>query len=126
MIDICFLSVFPNFHPWPLFARICYLFRPYKDDPNRAWMDIYQLMPFDKKKGRPAPAKVHQLQEDEDWTKAPEIGVYLGRISNQDVYNLGPLQEGLRASATGVVNYSKYQESRIRHFHDLLGKWVGR
>ena len=66
MIDICFLSVFPNFHPWPLFARICYLFRPYKDDPNKAWMDIYQLMPFDKKKGRPAPAKVHQLQEDED------------------------------------------------------------
>src|SRR3984957_1915692 len=125
LIDVCFLSVFPNFHPWPLFNRICSLFRPYKDDPDRSWMDVYQLMPFDKKKGRPPAAKVHVLSEDEDWTAAPEIGVYLARISNQDIFNLGPIQEGLKASARKVVNYAKYQESRIRHFHDLLGQWVG-
>ena len=55
-----YFTLFPNFHPWPLFNRICYLFRPYKDDPDRSWMDVYQLMPFDKKKGRPpAAARPH-------------------------------------------------------------------
>ncbi len=126
LIDICFMSIFPNIHPWSLFNRICYQFRPYQDDPDRSWMDVFQLMPFDKSKGRPPAAKVHVLADDEDWTAAPEINVFLARISNQDTSNMAPVQNGMKASAKKFVQYSEYQESRIRHFHELLGKWVGK
>jgi phenylpropionate dioxygenase-like ring-hydroxylating dioxygenase large terminal subunit len=124
MVDVCFSSFFPNFHPWPLFARICYVFRPYRDDPNKSWMDIYQLGLHNKTKERPPAAKVHVLKDDEDWTAAPEINPYLGRVANQDMFNLGAVQEGMKTSATKVVNYAKYQESRIRSFHDTLDKWL--
>jgi phenylpropionate dioxygenase-like ring-hydroxylating dioxygenase large terminal subunit len=126
LIDVCFMSIFPNIHPWTLFSRICYQFRPYKDDPDCSWMDIFQLMPFDKSKGRPPAAKVHILSDEEDWTQAPEINVFLGRVSNQDTANMAPVQNGMKASSSKFVQYSEYQESRIRHFHGLLEKWVGK
>ncbi|MDB5576290.1 MAG: iron-sulfur protein [Bradyrhizobium sp.] len=126
LIDICFMSIFPNIHPWTLFTRICYHFRPYKDDPDKAWMDVYQLMPFDASAERPAPAEAHFLTDEEDWTAAPEVGVFLARISNQDMFNFAPIQQGMKASATRVLRYSRYQESRIRHFHKLLDDWVGK
>lgn len=124
LIDISFMSVFPNFHPWTLFTRICYLFRPYKNDPDRSWMDIYQIMPVRKGEAPPAPAPVRLLSDEEDWTAAEDLSPYLGRIANQDAFNFGPIQQGMKASATGVLNYSSYQESRIRHFHTLLDKWM--
>jgi phenylpropionate dioxygenase-like ring-hydroxylating dioxygenase large terminal subunit len=126
LIDICFMSIFPNIHPWTLFTRICYQFRPYKDDPGRSLMDIYQLAPFDKSQGRPPAAKVQVLTDEEDWTAALGLNVQLARISNQDTFNMGPVQNGMKASMKKYVQYSQYQESRIRHFHELLGKWVGK
>lgn len=125
MVDVCFMSIFPNFHPWALFARICYHFRPYKDDPNRSWMDIYQLGLYDKSNPRPKSAKVRMLSDDESFGECEEINAYLGRIANQDAFNFGPLQEGLKTSAKGVVTYSNYQESRCRDFHEKLDKWLG-
>jgi phenylpropionate dioxygenase-like ring-hydroxylating dioxygenase large terminal subunit len=126
MVDICFMSIFPNVHPWTLFTGICYQFRPYKNDPDKSWMDVYLLRPFNKAEGRPAPAKVRFLSDDEDFTCAPEMGVYLARISNQDAFNFGPIQQGMKASARKTLRYSRYQESRIRHFHSLLEQKVGR
>lgn len=126
LVDICFMSIFPNIHPWTLFSRICYLFRPYKDDPDRCWMDIYQLVPVNEEAGRPPAAPVEVLGEDEDWTKAKGVNPFLARISNQDTYNMAPVQNGLKTTVRKCVEYSEYQESRIRHFHDLLGQWVGR
>lgn len=126
LVDICFMSIFPNVHPWTLFSRICYLFRPYKDDPNRSWMDIYQLVPVNEAEGRPPAAAVEVLTEDQDWTQAKGLNPVLARIANQDTYNMKPVQDGLKASARKVVEYSEYQESRIRHFHELLTQWVGK
>jgi phenylpropionate dioxygenase-like ring-hydroxylating dioxygenase large terminal subunit len=126
LVDICFMSIFPNIHPWTLFSRICYQFRPYKDDPDRCWMDIYQLVPVNEIDGRPAPAAVEFLTDEQDWTQAKGINAFLARISNQDVFNMKPVQDGMKTSNRTCVEYSEYQESRIRHFHDLLTKWVGR
>ena len=125
LIDTNATSVFPNFGPWSLFSRLCYLFRPYRNDPDRCYMDVYELKPFDAAKGRPAPAKVHLLGEDDDWTKATDLNAFFARVANQDLQNLAMVQEGLKSSVTGVVRYSKYQESRIRHIHYLLRKWIG-
>lgn len=125
LVDTNAVSVFPNLGPWALFSRLCYRFRPYKDDPDRSYMDVYELRPFNKAEGRPPPAKVCELTEDQDWTQASDLNTYFARVANQDLLNLGAVQEGLKSSATGVVRYSRYQESRIRHFHHLLGTWVG-
>jgi hypothetical protein len=123
MVDAFFINVFPNIHPWAAYSRILFRFRPYKDDPNRAIQDVYQLSPFVGE--RPPAARVHWLKDGEDWTQAPEIGVFLARIINQDLFNMGPAQEGLKSSVKGTATYSQYQESKIRHFHMLLDRWVG-
>jgi len=124
MADSFYINIFPNVHPWAAFSRICFRFRPYEDDPNRSIIDVYILAPF--KGERPAPAKVHWLREDEDFTKAPEIGGFLARILNQDLFNMKPGQDGMRTTQKTTLNYSRYLESKIRHFYMLLEKQLGR
>jgi hypothetical protein len=38
--------------------------------------------------------------------------------------NLPYVQDGLKASKTGLVNLSAYQEIRIRQFHQTLDKYL--
>jgi hypothetical protein len=64
------------------------------------------------------------LGPDEDWTKAPELG-FLARVFNQDTGNLFRVQEGLRAAAHSHVTLAGYQETKPRHFHALLEKFIG-
>ena len=52
------------------------------------------------------------------------FGLLLGRILNQDVFNMKPMMEGMRASFEKTVQFSNYQETKIRHFHTLLQQWV--
>ena len=122
MVDSFFMNIFPNIHPWAAYSRITFRFRPYKDDPDRSIQDVYILSPF--KGERPPAAKVRWLSDDEDWTKAPEIGGYLARIINQDLFNMQPGQDGMKSSVRGYLTFSRYQESKIRHFHSLMDKWV--
>jgi hypothetical protein len=124
LVDSFYINIFPNIHPWAAFSRICFRFRPYGDDHQRCIMDVYILAPF--KGNRPPPAEVHWLKEDEDWTKAPEIGGYLARILNQDLFNAKPGQDGLRASQRKTVSFSRYLESKIRHFYMLYEEHMGR
>ena len=117
LADSFYYSVFPNFHPWGAYNRIVYRFRPYQNDPGRCVMEVIYLAPFRGK--RPAPAPVHWLEDDEDWTQAPELG-FLARVFNQDTANLGRVQQGLRGAAHESVTFASYQETKIRHFHTLL------
>jgi len=72
---------------------------------------------------RPKPAPVHWLGDDEDWTRAPELG-FLARVFNQDTANLGRIQRGLRGAAHTHVTFGQYQETKIRHFHALLERYL--
>jgi len=123
MLDSFYYTVFPNFHPWGAYNRIVYRFRPLGNDPDHSIMEVMYLAPFSG--ARPAPAKVHWLAGDEDWTKAPELG-FLGRVFNQDTYNLGCIQRGLHAAAHSRTTLGEYQERKIRHFHDLLERYLRR
>ena len=49
----------------------------------------------------------------------------LGAVIDQDMSNMPWVHEGLCASATGRVNLARYQESRIRHFHQPLDNYLG-
>ncbi len=120
--DSFYYTLFPNFHPWGAYNRITYRFRPNGNDPNSCLMEVLYLAPFRGK--RPPPARVHRLGEDEDWTRAPELG-FLAKVFNQDTGNLFRVQEGLRAAAHSHATLASYQETKGRHFHALLDRYVG-
>jgi phenylpropionate dioxygenase-like ring-hydroxylating dioxygenase large terminal subunit len=121
LADSFYYTVFPNFHPWGAYNRIVYRFRPHRDDPDRCIMEVMYLAPFRGR--RPKPAAVHWLGEEEDWTHAPELG-FLARVFNQDTFNLPNVQRGLHAARHTHVTFARYQETKIRHFHTLLGRWL--
>ena len=74
---------------------------------------------------RPAPAPQRLLGPGEGFGDVPEFGV-LGKILDQDLSNFVRIQRGLEASAVPDVTFSRYQEVRLRHFHQVLGDYVGR
>jgi phenylpropionate dioxygenase-like ring-hydroxylating dioxygenase large terminal subunit len=122
MIDSLYFTVFPNFHPWGAYNRICYRFRPHGDDHTEAIMEVLFLSPFTGE--RPPPSPVRWLGPDEEWTTVPELGG-LARVFDQDDYNLEQVQKGLRTTVRKGVRLGVYQESKIRHFHHLYETWVG-
>ena len=121
LADSFYYSLFPNVHPWGAYNRIVYRFRPYGNDPDRCIMEVMYLQPFRGK--RPPPAPIHWLDDDEDWTCAPELG-FLSRVFNQDTGNLGRVQEGLHSAAHERVTFGQYQETKIRHMHTLLERYT--
>lgn len=124
VLDALVYNVFPNFAPWGGFnPNIIYRWRPNGNDPHSCLMEVMILMRYPKDQARPAPAAMHWLADDEPWTHAPELGA-LGDVFEQDMANLPFVQRGLRASANNRVIFARYQESRIRHFHDLMAKYL--
>jgi nitrite reductase/ring-hydroxylating ferredoxin subunit len=124
LADSFYYTLFPNLHPWGAYNRICYRFRPYQDRHDRSVMECYFLEPFDPAQGRPAPAPTRWLGVDQDWTDADELGM-LARVFNQDTFNLPKVQKGLSSLRKGIT-LATYQETKIRHFHWLLGQWLDR
>ena len=84
-------------------------------------MECILLAPFSGE--RPPPAPVHWLEPHETFTDASELGL-LGKVFNQDLFNMPKVQTGLESSKKGKVTLSNYQESKVRWFHDLLDRWV--
>jgi phenylpropionate dioxygenase-like ring-hydroxylating dioxygenase large terminal subunit len=122
LVDSFYFTLFPNLHPWSSYNRICFRFRPYGDDPGRCIQDVYLLDPYSGE--RPAASPTHVLAQHDDFTAGTEIGPYLARILNQDLYNLPRIQQGLRASQRKSVVFADYQESKIRHFYRLLNEYL--
>ncbi len=123
LVDGYYNNLFPNFHPWGAFSRIVYRFRPYGDDPDMSIMEILYLVPWPDGEPRPPAAPIHWLGADEDFTNAPEMGA-LGRVLNQDTYNLPKIQRGMKTKVDPYINLSAYAEGKVRHFHSLYDQWV--
>lgn len=116
--------VFPNFMPWAGFLTpFAYRFRPNGHDPDSCVIDIMKLDPVPADGPRPPAAKTQVIGEGETWADAAELGVF-GRVFNQDGSTFGRVQRGLRASAKRSTTLSRYQESRIRHFHATLDAYL--
>ena len=84
-------------------------------------MECYYLSPF--KGERPAPAPLHRLGEDRPWTDAAELGL-LAKVFTQDTFNLPNVQRGLLAAQFDEVVLARYQETKLRHFHQLLKRYI--
>ncbi len=119
-----FLTVFPNWHPWGAFNQINYRFRPNGDNHEECIMECMFLAPIPENGEYTPVSQIHWLSVDDDWTEAPELGM-LAKIFNQDIRNLQYVYEGQKATARKHLRLGDYNELKIRHFHDLYGKWVG-
>jgi phenylpropionate dioxygenase-like ring-hydroxylating dioxygenase large terminal subunit len=122
LVDSYYLTVFPNMHPWGGYNQITYRFRPNGDDHRSSIMDVFLLSPFNSERPRPATEK--RLSADEAWRTATEELGSLARVFDQDEFNLEAVQKGLLTARKPGLSMAVYQESKIRHFHHLLGEWV--
>jgi phenylpropionate dioxygenase-like ring-hydroxylating dioxygenase large terminal subunit len=126
VIDTSQYWVFPNWCPWSGLAQaLQYRYRPNGDDPHSCIFDVRMMYPVPPDQPRPPKAPLHVLEPGESWTNAPELAGF-GQIMDQDESNLIALQRGLRATKKTGANFSEYQESRIRHFHQLLDQHMAR
>jgi len=119
MVDNLDYTLFPNFHPWGAFNRIVYRFRPNGNDHRSSIMEAIMLAPFQGE--RPPAAKIHWLADDQPWSTA--LG-FLGKVFDQDVFNMPKVQMGLESTYKPGVTLANYQESKVRWLHHKLGEWV--
>ena len=122
MLDSIQYFLFPNFCPW--FGEglpLTYQFRPNTDSPDTCYMDVWMLI-RSPDCGAPPPApKMVKLGPDEHFE--PVIGA-MGTIFDQDDANMPNVQIGLKTwpGDPEGTTLARYQESRIRHFHQVLGR----
>lgn len=122
--DAILYSAFPNFQIWVGFhGNIVYRFLPNGDDPNSCIFDIMLLFRHPKGTKRPAAVPVHKLNPDQSFSEAEELGA-LGPVFDQDDSNMPAVQRGMLASKKGAVSLASYQESRIRHLHKTIDKYL--
>lgn len=121
LMDSIDYTLFPNFHPWGAFNRIVYRFRPNGDDHRSAIMECIFLAPYQGE--RPPPAKVHWLRDEEVFSDAPELGM-LGKVFDQDLYNMPNVQLGLETTQKSGITLANYQEAKVRWLHAKLTEWV--
>ena len=82
------------------------------------------MLPLPEGAEAPPPAPCTFLDIDDDYTLAAEIGSNLAKIFNQDGVNHRMVQKGLHSHPKGETIYASYQETKIRHFHDTLQRWL--
>ena len=82
------------------------------------------MLPVPEGADIPPPAPLTFLDIDQDYTEAPELGSELAKIFNQDFVNHRMVQKGLHSHPKGETIFASYQESKIRHFHDTLTRWL--
>lgn len=113
-------NVFPNFSPWGGFQpTVVYRWRPWPD-VRHTLMEVRLLGRLKPGEEAPVPEMV-MLEPGESF--AGELG-QLGNILEQDMDNLPHVQTGMEMSKTGKLELAHYQESRIRHFHQTLDKYL--
>lgn len=124
VLDAIVYNIFPNFAPWGGFApNIVYRWRPNGDDVDSCIMEVMILKRIPKSGPRPPAVPVHWLSQEEPWSSAKELPA-LGPVIDQDMGNMPSVHKGLKASGTGNVHLGSYMESRIRHFHQILDKYI--
>ena len=88
-------------------------------------MEIMFLFAKSADGSHPEPAKMNMLAPDQRWQDAPELGS-AAMVADQDTDNLMRIQKGLKTSRKPGVTLARYQESRIRHFHETLDAYMAR
>lgn len=124
ILDGIALQLFPNFIPWAgLGVPLIYRFLPHRDDPGLCTMEVFVLWPHPEDQPMPPTPPLRDLTESEKWADFPEL-TWLGPLFDQDMVNMPRVQEGMESLPRGSITLSAYQESRIRHYHQLLEEFL--
>ncbi len=125
MLDNFTYNVFPNWAPWGGFVpNIVYRWRP-AGDADHCLMEVRILMRTPKGETPPKTAPMFLIPDDEPFTAAAHlIGPALAGVFDQDMKNLPHVQTGMKAMTGGKLQLGHYQESRVRHFHATLDKYL--
>jgi hypothetical protein len=98
-----------------------YRFRP--DGTDGAIFDLLFLRPKPPDGKYPPPPEPHHLEVDDSYTEVPGTG-FLGAVYDQDTNNLLSQTRGFKASFKGAQTLGNYQESRARHLHMMVNKYL--
>lgn len=124
--DSIMYNMAPQMSFWAgMYQNIIYRFRPNGLDPETSIMDIVILRPVPKDAPRPDPVPIMHLDFDEPVTlAADDMGPGLALVFEQDAVNLPWVQKGMRASGTGLIEFTNYQETRLRLHHRLFDRLI--
>ena len=127
VLDSIKYTLFPNLFIFTgISLRILYVYRPLGTDPNRCLFDIIFMRPAPKDQPCPDPAPVTFVGEAESYRDVPGMDAGFGLLFDQDTQIMRWQKEGNHASEKGAITYSRYIESRLRHNHAVLDKYLER
>lgn len=124
MLDAVEYFLFPNFMPWHGYGlQIAYRFRPNGDDHESCIMEVYMMLPRDLSQPCPPAPETIWVPEDGTFADCDALG-RVGPIFDQDWVNILGISKGLRSTAKKGLWMSKYQEARIRHYHNRIDDFI--
>jgi len=125
MIDSLKYNVFPNLFVYPSVGLpLIQQFRPDGDDHDRCLFDQMVLRPKPTDGSSYQVADVVRIEEHESYSVAKDMDPFLAHVLDQDTNIMRWQREGMYASEKGAETLSIYQESRIRHVHQTLDKYL--
>ncbi len=110
--------IFPNSIVLPTFdGALWYRMRPNGDDHDSSIVDIWSL-------GRFAPGKEPEVQQE----LFHGFEAFKGQCEflEEDFTNLEAVNRGVKSRGFRAATINPVQESTIAHFHDMLGKYLGK
>jgi hypothetical protein len=88
-------------------------------------MEIRLLFPTPKGEKRPRAVPMTKIPDDQPFAWAKDLmGASLANVFDQDMANLPYVQQGMKALRDGLMELGHYQDSRVRHFHMTLRKYI--
>jgi hypothetical protein len=125
LLDNFTYNIFPNWAPWGgMVPNIVYRWRPW-GDADHCLMEVRLLTRTPKGEKAPKSAPMFLIPDGEPFAAASHlIGGALAGVFDQDMSNLPHVQTGMKASKNKAIELGHYQESRIRHFHRTMDKYL--
>ena len=119
--DALTYNVFPNFSPWGGYGpAVVYRWRPWPDQEHTL-MEVRLIQRAKPGETPPPCPEMTLIPEDEDWE--PMFG-QLGAVLNQDMNNIPHVHSGMKAMRDSKLQLAHYQESRVRHWHQTIDKYL--
>lgn len=105
---------------------VIYRFRPNGNDPDTCIFDLYMLLEFPDGSERPEPAEVFEMGDMnyQQLTELKGFDKFFGVTYDQDTGNLGRQQRGMKTLERDDLLFAGYQESRLRHFQEMITRYV--
>jgi len=123
MLDAVEYFLFPNFLPWHGFGLpIVYRFRPNGDRHDSSLLEVYLLAPRVLSQPTPPAPPTVRIADEAKFADSP-MG-RLGAIFDQDYVNIVNVWKGLHSTVKKGVTLGRYQESRIRHYHQRIDDFL--